>query len=397
MKSTSRFSLFASLSLAAVCGTLLCTSSRASVLWDGDATHGTGVFSSLNIENNPGQINVVTDGTYGKVFQMICFNPTTNIKTRTEGSHMAGFQPVPGSTYYFGWRHKWGPYPTLCGKWHVVEQIHLAGTGATGGPVPFGLHVDGCDPNMHFQYQDPSGTAHDFLVLPFPLNSWNIFTYHEKWSESETDGYVEFWYNGSMKTLANGSTRYPAAWCFPNSTSYWKWGIYRSGSGGMIGTAYAYLGQAKAGTTYADVNLAGSTGTTVSFEAENLAVSNSGVGTSLQTDANSSNGQWIELVATGTGQWMEFTTGTVNAGTYSISMMWKGNNNRGITDFFVDGTQLGGTLDQYSSAQSYPTTTFGTRTFSSTGTHTIRMHVTGKNSSSSGYVLSADKFTFTAQ
>ena len=108
------------------------------------------------------------------------------------------------------------------------------GTGATGGPVPFGLHVDGCDANMHFQYQDPSGTPHDFLVLPFPLNSWHSFVYHEKWSTSETDGYVEFWYNGAMKTLANGSTRYPAAWCFPNSTSYWKWGIYRSGSGGVM-------------------------------------------------------------------------------------------------------------------------------------------------------------------
>src|SRR5262249_54991131 len=141
----------------------------------------------------------------------------------------------------------------------------------------------------------------------------------------------------------------------------------------------------------------GGGGTTVSFEAENLAVSNSGTGTSVQTDANSSNGQWIQLNATGTGSWMEFTTGTVQAGTYSISMEWKGNTSRGITDFFVDGTQLGGTLDQYSSTQTYPTTTFGTRTFSSAGTHKIRMHVTGKNSSSSGYVLSADKFTFTAQ
>jgi hypothetical protein len=140
-----------------------------------------------------------------------------------------------------------------------------------------------------------------------------------------------------------------------------------------------------------------SSGQTVSFEAESLAVINSGTGTSLQSDANASGGTWVQLNATGTGSWMEFTTGTVQAGTYSISMMWKGNNNRGITDFFVDGTQLGGTLDQFSSTQTYPTTTFGTRTFSTAGTHKIRMHVTGKNASSSGFVLSADKFTFTAQ
>src|SRR5581483_11940739 len=141
----------------------------------------------------------------------------------------------------------------------------------------------------------------------------------------------------------------------------------------------------------------GSTGTTVSFEAENAPVTNSGVGTSLQTDANSSNGQWISLNATGTGSWMEFTTPTINAGTYSFSMMWKGNTTRGISDFFIDGTQVGGTLDQYSATQTYPTTTFGTVTFSSSATHKIRMHVLGKNGSSTGFQLSADKFTFTAQ
>jgi hypothetical protein len=238
-------------------GAFCCGTAHASILWDGDASKGTGVFSSLNIENNPGQINVVTDSTYGKVFQFICFD-NGNTKVRTEGSHMAGFQPVAGGTYYFGWRHKWGPLPTLCGKWQVLEQIHLNGS---SGPVPFGLHVDGCDTNMHWQYNDPSGTSHDFLVQPFPLNSWHSFVYHEKWSESESDGFVEVWYDGTMKTLTNGSTRYPAAWCFPGELSYWKWGVYRSGSGGPIGTSYAYLWRPRAGTTFSDVDPLGGTTT----------------------------------------------------------------------------------------------------------------------------------------
>jgi poly(beta-D-mannuronate) lyase len=140
-----------------------------------------------------------------------------------------------------------------------------------------------------------------------------------------------------------------------------------------------------------------SPGTTVSFEAENLAVTDSGVGTSVQTDANSSNGKWIELMATATGSWMEFTTGNVNAGTYSFSVMWKGNTTRGISDFFVDGTQVGGTADQYSATQTYPSKTVGTVTFTAAGTHKIRMHVVGKNASSTNFQLSADKFTFTAQ
>jgi hypothetical protein len=245
-------------------GVFVCGTAHASILWDGDANNGTGVFGVLNIENNPGQINVVTDSTYGKVFQMICFD-NGSTKVRTEGSHMAGFQPVAGGTYYFGWRHKWGPLPTLCGKWQVLEQIHLNGS---TGPVPFGLHVDGCDTNMHWQYNDPSGTSHDFLVQPFPLNSWHSFVYHEKWSESETDGYVEVWYDGNMKTLTNGSTRYPAAWCFPGELSYWKWGVYRSGSGGPIGTSYAYLWRPRAATTFAEVDpLGGGTNFTITASA----------------------------------------------------------------------------------------------------------------------------------
>jgi poly(beta-D-mannuronate) lyase len=140
-----------------------------------------------------------------------------------------------------------------------------------------------------------------------------------------------------------------------------------------------------------------STGTTVSFEAESVTMTNSGVGTTLQSDVNSSNGAWISLNSTATGQWIEFTTPSITAGTYAVSMMWKGNNNRGQMSLTVDGAAQGATLDQYSATQSYPTTAFGTITFAAAGTHKVRLTVTGKNASSSGFVLAADKFTFTAQ
>jgi len=119
------------------------------------------------------------------------------------------------------------------------------------------------------------------------------------------------------------------------------------------------------------------------------------VGTSLQTDANSSGGTWVQLNATGTGSWMEFTLPNIPAGTYSLKMKFKGNTNRGQLSLKVDGTQLGGTLDEYSSAQTYPEQTFGTVTFSSTGNHAVRLTVTGKNASSTAYFLSADNFTLT--
>lgn len=140
------------------------------------------------------------------------------------------------------------------------------------------------------------------------------------------------------------------------------------------------------------------TGVTVAMEAESLSRTSSGSTTSLQSDANSSGGTWVQLDSTdNAGDYVEYTTTTVAAGTYSVQMMWKGNTSRGKLTLKVDGTQVGGTLDQYSSAQTYPTTTFGTVTFASSGTHKIRLTVAGKNTSSTNYYLSADKFTFVAQ
>ncbi|HTB79900.1 MAG TPA: carbohydrate-binding protein, partial [Opitutaceae bacterium] len=136
---------------------------------------------------------------------------------------------------------------------------------------------------------------------------------------------------------------------------------------------------------------------TVSFEAESLTNTPSGATSSVQTDTNSSGGKWVELAGNSVGDSISFAIPSVAAGTYQLQMKWKGNNSRGILQLSVDGTNLGSTLDQYASGQTYPTTTFGNVTFSSAGTHTVKLTVTGKNSASSNYQLSADKFTFVGQ
>jgi hypothetical protein len=142
--------------------------------------------------------------------------------------------------------------------------------------------------------------------------------------------------------------------------------------------------------------------TPINYEAETSGHTTSGPTSTIQTDANSSGGKWVSLDANAVGQYIEYNIGTAGggagpilpAGTYQLQMKWKGNNGRGILQLAVDGTNLGPTLDQYASGQTYPTTTFGTVTFPTDDNHIIRLTVTGKNSASSGYVLSADKFTF---
>jgi hypothetical protein len=132
----------------------------------------------------------------------------------------------------------------------------------------------------------------------------------------------------------------------------------------------------------------------LSFEAEGLAHVTNGPAAIPQTDVNTSGGHWLLLDAGGVGDAIEFTLPGIPAGTYEVRLQWKGNNNRGILSLDVDGTVLGGSLglDQFSAAQTYPTTRFGTITLTSSGDHTVGLRVTGRNDASRGFKLSADRF-----
>ncbi len=78
-------------------------------------------------------------------------------------------------------------------------------------------------------------------------------------------------------------------------------------------------------------------------------------------------------------------------------MRYKSNTTRGQHTFAVDGTQVGSTLDQYATTQAYLSHTFGTVTLTGSGSHTIFMTVTGKNSAATQFYITADSFTFVGQ
>lgn len=139
------------------------------------------------------------------------------------------------------------------------------------------------------------------------------------------------------------------------------------------------------------------TATSPSWEAESLTRTTSGTSATNDADSSASGGSRVTLNATGTGSWVQFTLPNVPAGTYSLRLTYKTNANRGIATFQVNGAAVGGSLDQYASSSTYPTATIGTVTFSSSGNQTFRMTVSGKNSASTSYTLSADKITLVAQ
>jgi chitinase len=129
------------------------------------------------------------------------------------------------------------------------------------------------------------------------------------------------------------------------------------------------------------------------FEAESLTRTGTGATTKLETDASASGGQWISLLADGTGDYIEYTLPNIPAGTYQLKLLYKAYTNRGILGLAVDGTTLGGALDQYASTATFTEVKFGVVTFASTGNHIVRLTVTGINPASTIYTLSADKFT----
>jgi hypothetical protein len=136
---------------------------------------------------------------------------------------------------------------------------------------------------------------------------------------------------------------------------------------------------------------------TLNFEAESLSPVGTGATVSISDDANASGGVVEFLNSTAAGQIMTFTTPSIPAGTYQVQLRYWTNKTRGQHTLKIDGTQLGGTLDQYATTQAYLTSTFGTVTFSSAGTHSIAMTVTGKDSAATQFYITADKFTFVGQ
>jgi len=136
---------------------------------------------------------------------------------------------------------------------------------------------------------------------------------------------------------------------------------------------------------------------TLNFEAESLSPVGTGATASTSSDTNASGGIVEFLNSTAAGQLLTLTTPSfATAGTYQVQLRYKPNTSRGQLTVKIDGVQVGGTVDEYNASQTYLTATLGNATLA-TGTHSIVLTVTGKNASSSAFLITADKLTFVGQ
>jgi len=138
-------------------------------------------------------------------------------------------------------------------------------------------------------------------------------------------------------------------------------------------------------------------GTSVTFEAEALSWTASAVGGKVTTDTGASNNQYVQLTGTPmVNDWLQFTLPNVAAGSYTLKFLYKSNNNRGIVQATLDGASQGSPCDEYAAAPAYQVAcSLGTKTLTA-GNHTLRFTVTGKNASSSGFMIVIDQISLTA-
>jgi hypothetical protein len=94
------------------------------------------------------------------------------------------------------------------------------------------------------------------------------------------------------------------------------------------------------------------------------------------------------------GEWIEFKLPAVPPGSYNLVLRYKSHpTNRAIMSLSVDGTPLGGTLDQRSSPATFPSRDFGAVRFTAAGDHYVRLTVTGKSNTTGPWNLTADVIT----
>jgi hypothetical protein len=335
--------------------------SSGTMWWDGDRTTG---------NTDRGREEVKTLGTHQLIHQTFDYTTTWRVSSGFKGSgsfcHITQLKPVDG-----------------------VE-------GSSGAPLVV-TSINSGSSSAVVRYASASfSPANQFTTRTVRNITYSPGTYTAEkirvttTADNETTGKIQVSLNGDSLT---GLTNIEV--CRPSSTEYYpKWGLYRgtSTSSGFGSADYVEHSNVTAG-----VASGGTPPPTVTFEAESMSATTSGTPTiTTQSDSSASGGVVAFVNATASGQWAQFTTPSIVAGTYQVKFAYKHNTARGQHTVTIDGTQVGGTVDEYSSTSGYTTVTLGNVTLAA-GTHAIRLTITGKNGSSSAYTLAPDAFTLVGQ
>ncbi|WNR45673.1 glycosyl hydrolase family 28 protein [Paenibacillus roseipurpureus] len=128
------------------------------------------------------------------------------------------------------------------------------------------------------------------------------------------------------------------------------------------------------------------------LEVETLpAAASAGRTVSTVSHSGASGGAFSTVNTATVGEWVEYSFYVAEGGAYTLKSRMNKWPSRAIVQPYVDGTSIGTTIDLYSPSTAWQEYTLGVRWLTA-GTHKVRFLVTGKNASSSGYVIATDSF-----
>jgi len=233
---------------AAFCLAILGGTAQASLIWNGSADGGLGVFKNINIQDkndnyvgnpspNGSYVTAVTDATYGTIWDFY----KDNDDRRSEAHGANGVNPSIGSTYYIGWGFK-------CTS--TVNDNAIFQWKSYGSPMVqnYPLVLKFISGNMVLQYYPPHASPINIWSHSVSANTWYKIYLRVTVSDQTGGGKVQLWYNGSQQNFSNGSSTYTGK-TFDGNAVDPKWGKY-----GAVGTKiHDYVRHLRIGTALSDV------------------------------------------------------------------------------------------------------------------------------------------------
>jgi MYXO-CTERM domain-containing protein len=231
------------------CAVAVAAPARATVLWDGDASKGVGVFKGL--ECKQGMVTVENDVAFGPVWKF--FFPNGDTRCEVRGSK--GYEIQQNTDIYVGWRVK---YNVALGSLRYVFQMKGYPPPAlqSNHPVVFATEQN----NLVLINYDLQDKRHTIWQSAITRDQWLTVVLHMYMSKDPKVGFIEFWFNGVKQKFLDGSEKIGAN-TFDAGITDVKWGIYRGGQG--AGDCIEHLGSPKIGTIYEDVAPGGGGGGTM--------------------------------------------------------------------------------------------------------------------------------------
>jgi hypothetical protein len=375
--------------------------------------------------------NVFAFDIHAKIDDDRCNGSTDRQRLEIKTNSGSEMQHTSGQTAYYRWKFKIPTGFIPSGGFTHIHQIKAHAGGDEGSPLITITPRAGSPEQMQLIYTAGSGGSGSGTKTQAPLapfkNTWVEAFETYKSSDSGTYSIVIKRLSDGLTLLSWSSTNIDM-WRSGNDFNRGKWGIYRRLDPVLRDETVLFadwcVSESSANDCPSDVGntnptptptatatpttpTATPTGTATptatatatpigggTWEAQSLSPVASGATTAMQNDTGATGGTWLALLADGSGDFVQLTTPSVSAGTYSFSLRYKAHPSRGIVQANVNGVNVGAPLDQYAATAAFVNHTFGTVTLAA-GSQVLRFTCVGKNPASSGFTISLDTITLT--